>query len=362
MSDIAAGYTFVDGEKGITASKLNNIVAGAVIQPSFVTGQPASSTLDPTDNLLEVKSGGTYARITGSQLISSVGSQVDVTSQITAVRLRSFSAVGNGTFEVAQRNCGTALSNPAQDTMLEDRWAAGNNGSLNPLFQRILVSPIGAGAGVVVPGTNYAITTALERITAQTQKTSLAATDLVYLQQRIEGPAFRELMNDVHSVSLLVRSSVANLKFGLSLRDPSASRSLTKLCTLGAASTITLITLPNLPLWPSAGTFTAAVGANAYNLAIAVAAGSTFTSPANDTWQNGNFIGALGQDNLLATASATFEVFFVQHEPGSQCTTLLDVPFGQNLDGPMGCTRYFQKTYDYATKPGTVTGNGAMSP
>src|SRR6516162_4998461 len=134
---------------------------------------------------------------------------------------------------------------------------------------------------------------------------------------------FSELIRDVSSVSLLVRSTVANLKFGLALRDPTGSRSLTKLCTLGAANTITLITLPNLPVWPSAGTFTAQAGSIGYLLSICVASGSTSLSPANDTWQNGNFVAAVGQDNLAATASGVFEAFVIQHSPGSN-TDLID--------------------------------------
>src|SRR5262245_18795446 len=113
MADIATGYAFTDGEKGITSTKLNNVVGLAVIQPDFVLNKPTSATLDPTDQLLELKSTNTYARITGSLLISSVGSQVDVTSQITAVRLRSFSAIGNPNFEVDQVSAGTLVTNPA---------------------------------------------------------------------------------------------------------------------------------------------------------------------------------------------------------------------------------------------------------
>ena len=57
---------------------------------------------------------------------------------------------------------------------------------------------------------------------------------------------FRELAGDVHSVSLLVRSSVAGLKFGLILRDsPTTTKTLAKLCTIPSSGTWTLIQLPN---------------------------------------------------------------------------------------------------------------------
>jgi len=275
-------------------------------------------------------------------------------SQITAVRLRSFSSVGNPNGEVTQRNCRTAVNVSAGTNFIEDRWVLGCGGTLTAQGQGFQ-SGLGATAGVSIPGTSYAITTAFLRITSTTTKASLAAGDSIYLQQSIEGPMFRELMNDVTSLSILCRSTVANLKFGIALRDPTGSRSLTKLCTLGAANTITAFQLPNLPIWPSAGTFTAQVGSVGYLLSICVASGSTMTSPANDTWQSGNFFAATGQDNLAATASGVFEVFVVQHCPGSN-TDLMDKPFSQNYDE---CLRYYSQTYAYGTKAGTATFNGS---
>jgi hypothetical protein len=280
----------------------------------------------------------------------------DPTPAITSVRLRSFNAIGNPNFEVAQRNIRNAVNVSAGSAFIEDRWQLGCGGTLTAQCQGFQ-SGLGAGSGVTLPGTSFVITTSFLRITSTTTKASLAAADSIYLQQYIEGPMFRELMSDVSSVSLLVRSTVANLKFGLALRDPTGSRSLTKLCTLGAANTITLITLPNLPVWPSAGTFTAQAGSIGYLLSICVASGSTSLSPANDTWQNGNFVAAVGQDNLAATASGVFEAFVIQHSPGSN-TDLIDKPFSQNYDE---CLRYYQKTYDYGQPVGTVTSSGIKS-
>ena len=155
---------------------------------------------------------------------------------------------------------------------------------------------------------------------------------------------------------MLVRSSVANLKFGLALRSPDATRSLTKLCTLPSANTWTLIPLANLPIW-SGGNFNTATGVSGYSIDINLAAGASYLSPANDTWQNGNFIGAVGQDNFAAQAvNSTFDIAFVQHEPGASCTTLIDCPFPQNLEE---CERYYQKTYQFGDKPGTANANGA---
>jgi hypothetical protein len=356
MSDLTTTQIFATGEEDITATKMNKIIGGAMIQPDFYANKPTASSVNPTDQLL-ILSGGAYAQAPFSTVVNSVGASMG--PQITAVRLRSFNAIGNPTFEVAQRNVRGTLVNPAQGTLIEDRWACGNLGSLNPSFGSPQTA-LTAGSGVVVPGVsgNFIITTAFVRITVGTQKVSLAAGDGNYLFQTVEGPRFRELMSDVHSCQLLVRSSVANLKFGLSIRDAGNTRSLTKLCQLGAANTITSIQLPNLPVFPSAGNFTAAVGSASYTLSIVTAAGSTFASPANDTFQTGNFLGALGQDNFMANAvGSTFEVFFVQHEPGATATTPIDCPFTQNYDD---CQRYFAKSYDYDTAIGSASAQPGM--
>jgi hypothetical protein len=272
-------------------------------------------------------------------------------SSIWSMRLRSYNAVGNPNFEVDQRQPGT--SGPISGGMI-DRWVSIKTGmaSATGTIQQL---PAGL-PDLCIPGTNFRISRAFLRVTLTAQQASLAAGDQLYLHQEIEGPNWRELSNDVHSVALLVRSSVAGLKFGLTLRDPvSVSQSLTKLCTITSANTWTLIQLPNIPVWPS-GNFQPAPGISGYRLDIVLSAGSTFTATANDVWQSGNFLGALGQSNFAASpVNSTFDIGFLQHEPGSLCTTFQDKPFSQNLTE---CLRYYDKSYSYAVKPGTVTSPG----
>jgi hypothetical protein len=346
MSDLVAGYTFVDGEKGITATKLNNVVAGAVIQPSFYSAKPSSATLDPTDQLLELKNTGAYAQITGSQLITSVSNQVDVTSQITAVRLRSFNACGNPNFEVDQRITGGTM--PANGTIwVQDRWLGYNNTGVQPYWATA------TGQAIDLPGTNFRISQGLSNFSTQSaSKPTLAASDQLLIQSTVEGPLMRELMDDVHSVSILVQTNVAGgLKFAMALRDSGGTRSLVKLCTIPTPNVMTLIQLPNIPIWASGGGWSEAVGVAGYTITICLAAGSSMITPANDTFQAGNFVGAIGMDNILSKpANSSLQIAFVQHEPGAKCTTLIDKPFSANLDE---CLRYYDKSYDYGTKAGT---------
>ena len=343
MADIVTSRVFVDGEKGITAAKLNDITASSVIQPAFYTSKPTAGTADPTDIALILKSGA-YAQVPVSTLGGSA-----TQAQIWSTRLRSYNAIGNPNFGVIQRNFAGLLTNPVSGTFIEDRWQRNGAGTYTFTAQFLGATT----PDVAVPGTSFRITNRFLRTTLTAVQASLGVSDHLTYYQSVEGPNLIELQTDVHSVSLLVRSSVANLNFGLSLRDPPTStRSLTKLCTIPTANVWTLIQLPNLPVWPS-GNFTTGPGGLGYVLGICLAAGTSLTSPANDTWQNGSFLGAIGQSNFAASPlNSTFDIAFVQHEPGAICTTLMDKPFLQNLDE---CLRYYQKSYQYGNAAGSAT-------
>jgi hypothetical protein len=297
---------------------------------------------------------GPTAVSTDTGNIATIGSDSKILvpqSQIWSVRLRSINILGNSTFEVDSRNAGTALINPGVGFSM-DRWQTLRSGTLTVNTQQVSLGT-GVGGGILLPGTSFVISQYCLRITLSAQQTTLGAGDYLLLQQHVEGPMWRELMGDVHSLQILVRSSVAGLRFGMALNDTPTLRSLTKLSPAGlAANTWTLIPFPNLPVWPSGGNFTNAPGAESYILRIVLAVGSNSMSPANDAWQNINAFGAVGQSNFAASpVNSTFDLAFISHEPGAQCSTPMDCPFTKNYDD---CLRYFQKSYDYGTAVGSV--------
>jgi hypothetical protein len=307
-------------------------------QASHVTGSdqiPLASS--STKGLMNQTSGNT------TDFIDGTNNNQPLQPVIWSVRLRSFNAIGNPTFEVDQKNVGNTIANPVA---LLDRWGFNKAGTMTVTGGQILPSVL-----PVVPGTNFLISRAALMIQLTTQQATLGASDYVFINQVIEGPSFRELSQDVHSLSLLVYSSVANLKFAVALRDPASAKSLVKLCTIPNASTWTLIPLPNIPVWISGGNFSSAPGVAGYQLSICLATGTTFIAPAADTWQNGNFIGVPGMDNFVSKpVNSQFIVAFVQHEPGALCTTLIDCPFSQNLDNSL---EYFCKSQDYGIANGS---------
>jgi hypothetical protein len=299
---------------------------------------PASAS---TVGLLNKLSGNTTDFVDGTNTCQNLVNAVQPTIWIAR---RSFNAIGNPTLEVDQRNVGGPI--PGNGFSV-DRWVTNYSPTMNT-WNGQQTSGL-----ITVPGTNFAITNKFLRLTNGGVVTPVPAAGFLYHQQSVEGPMLREIINDIHSVQALVRCSQAGFKFSVILQTPAPIYSLTALCTIPNANTWTLITIQNLPLWTGSGGSVLTPGGLGYYLIISLAAGSTYTSPSNLTWLNGNFTGASGQSNFLATNGTTFDIAFVQHEPGPVCSGLMDKPFSQNYDE---CLRYYCKSYDYAVKPGTVTG------
>jgi len=69
-------------------------------------------------------------------------------------------------------------------------------------------------------------------------------------------------------------------------------------------------------------------------------------------WVGSLALGATGQTNVVATNAATWQITGVQLEVGDTATDFEHRTFGDDL---ARCERYFYKTYEYATKPGTAS-------
>src|SRR5215831_17791794 len=266
--DITQGYTFVPAEKNIDAPKMNAIVGQASINPVFVSGQVQASSTAAGDYFLLYKANGTLAKILYDDLASSLAAATGFQQQVWAVRLRSFNAIGNPNFEVDQRNAGTAVG---MNQLAQDRWAFYKTGMTTAGWTAGQQTPT---SRIQVPGTSFSISRTFIRLTLTTPQSTLAAGDFTYGIHQVEGPSFRELQDDVHSLQLLVRSSVAPVSFGVALTDQAPpTRTLTKLCTIPVANTWTLIQLPNLPIWPPTGNFQSDAGVAGYQLRFLFACG-----------------------------------------------------------------------------------------
>lgn len=257
---------------------------------------------------------------------------------IWAVRSNSFNAIQNANFEIDQTATPTKNA-PANNTRICDRWII-----FGPLAPNVNTSRA-AISGSYFPSFINGI-----KIAVGTAKASLAATDYVMLQQIVEGSQFREIFSGSHSFTIVACNNAAGtFKLGLSIADSGRATTLTYLLTLlPYSNTAQTIQIPNLAPFPTSLANVGTPGTVGYQLGICLAAGTTYTAPSNGTWNSGNFYGAQGQDNVLATVNNGITLFFVQHEVGSDCSPLIDVDWQTNYDR---CLRFYQKSLAYATAP-----------
>jgi len=156
------------------------------------------------------------------------------------------------------------------------------------------------------------------------------------------------------TVSFWVRSSVTGT-FGVGFRNSAFDLSYWTTYTVNAANTweqksVTIAA-------PTSGTFGTG---NSYglNAIFSLGCGSTNKATSNNSWNAGGKLGAVGETDLIATTGATFYITGVQLEVGTVATSFDYRSYGTEL---ALCQRYFAKTYDTATVPGTATSAGAIS-
>lgn len=264
-------------------------------------------------------------------------------------RSRSFNAIGNPTFEIDQRNVGGAT---AVNFGL-DRWTLGSGGSPTPTW---VVSQKQVATPVVWPGTSTVVSRSALQITLTTAQASVGTNQLLWYSTTVEGPSLRPLVGNVHSISMLVNSSVAPFSFPVALNDIANNNYIVYLVTVSTANTWTLITIPNIPVWPSGGTWSPLPGVGGYVFSIGLAVGSarSVSTAGIGQWLTvGPKYGAQGATVWTSfPTGTTFQIGYVQHEPGAECTSFMDLDFQTNLTQ---CQRYFAKSIGY----GAVVPNGS---
>lgn len=341
-----AGTTGAQGPKGDPGAT-GTAGATGTTGPQGPAG-PVGPTAVSTD-------AGNLAVLGSDQLISVPA------STIWSARLRSLNVIGNPNFEIDQANVNAGYGYTGSTPTIvrqSDRWFVYAKTTGAALMSATTITS--ATTAINVPGTSFGITRGGLQCQVNTTQATLAAGDYFYLQQTVEGSALRELINDNHSISILCQSTLPSFTFAVALRTVTGTAySLVLPCVTSATpNTPTLITFPNLPIWTSSGTFSLSPGVAGYTFSVCLGAGSSNQAPSTGSWVPGNFVGYAGQQNSFATAGA-FTLRFVQHEPGSLCTTLIDKPFTQNYDE---CLRYYCKSQPYTLKPpGTSAGSATTS-
>ena len=187
---------------------------------------------------------------------------------------------------------------------------------------------------------------------------SLSASDYLYIEQNIEGQFLQYLKKGTSSaesttLSFWVRSNKTGTYIA-SIKDNDNTRMINQSYTISSADTWEKKTIT------FAGDTTGTLGndnATSFRLILWLAAGSDYTSGTLSTsWEsqtNANL--AVGQVNLADSSSNEWYITGVQLEAGTSASDFEFLPKDVNLTR---CQRYFQKSYDLDTTPGTATDTG----
>ena len=258
----------------------------------------------------------------------------------------------NGDMSIAQRGTSaTALGNGDNGYHTCDRWRFFESGAPTAEFTMSQSTDVPSGQG-------FATSLKLDCTTAQT---SLASSDVIRIEQRIEGQNLQYLKKgtaNAESVtcSFWVKSSKTGT-FIVELNDSDNLRQISKSYTINSANTWEKKTITYDG--DTTGTLDNDSN-NSIRFEMFLLAGTDFTSGTlATTWQaNDDADRAVGQVNLADSTSNEWYITGIQLETGQVASDFEFLPKDVNLNR---CSRYFQKSYALGAFAGTTTNTGMIS-
>lgn len=279
-------------------------------------------------------------------------------SQSTGLRWGATYAAGknrviNGSMEIDQRNSGASVSATAGGQYFLDRW--------NTLISASSKFTVQQNAGSVTTPTQFPKYLGVTSSTAW----SVGVNDYATLNQMIEGYNVSDFglgtaSAKTFTLSFWVRSSLTGTFGGLmsnAITAASATRCYPFTYSISAANTweqktITLTGETTSTEW-------ATTNGKGLTVQFSLAAGTNKVTTAN-AWATGEYFGATGQTNILATNGATWYVTGVQVELGSVATQFTRA--GGTFQGELvACQRYYRRFTGVASGNGYFIIPGAMA-
>jgi len=258
-------------------------------------------------------------------------------SQYTGFKSR----IINGAMVFDQRNAGASVTATGSNYSL-DRWQMLASASSKFTVQQSLTVPAGFTKSLLV---------------TSSATTSLGATDYYLITQKIEGFNTADLGwgaagASAVTVSFWVRSSLTGT-FGFVLRNSAGNRLYPASYTINSANTFEYKTVTIAG--DTTGTWLTDNNVG-IEIDFGLGVGSTYSNTAG-TWTTGG-LGVTGATSVVGTNGATFYITGVQLEKGSTATSFDYRPYGTELQL---CMRYYEKTYEIGTVPGTATSLGVAT-
>jgi hypothetical protein len=255
----------------------------------------------------------------------------------------------NPFMEIDQANEGASVTLTSSNTYIVDQWQTTlNSASAVATAQRVADGPL------TFPNSL--------KITVSTGA-SVGSSEYLFVNQPIEANNLTEIALGTASAQTLaltfwVKSSIGSYTMCGSLRNAAGTRSYPFNVSITSSATwekkTVIIPGDVTGTWVTTGT------AKGMSVCLTAAVGSTFQGTAN-TWAASNLLGTSSCTNtILTTNGATFQLTGVKLE-----VSPVPTPYGRRnfTDEVVRCQRYYNKTYDLGTAPGTNVGaDGTIRP
>ena len=308
---------------GTTITLANAATAGDLVTIEYYT-------LTSLTNALPLTGGTVTGSTTFNSTVTVNGAAV---SGFTGMKNR----IINGNMVIDQRNAGAAVTITTDNTFTLDRWSTAATAASKFSVQQSTT----AATGFI----NSLLATSLTAY-------SVAAGDIFALKHTIEGLNVADLgwgtaSAQTVTISFWVRSSLTGT-FGGALQNGAQNRSYPFSFTISAANTFEYKTV--IIAGDTSGTWLTTNGKGLL-LWINLGTGSTGSGTAG-AWAGATYWAPTGATSVVGTNGATFYITGVQLERGSNATSFEFIDYGRQL---AQCQRYYEKTHDTGTAPGTNT-------
>ncbi|APU03188.1 tail fiber protein [Ralstonia phage phiAp1] len=288
----------------------------------------------------------------GGNKITNVGTPTALTDVSTlgtvATLNRGIELILNGTGAI-QQEFNTPILNGSNTMCFADLWYT--IGSAGAAFS--WNSEVGGGLGVSLWEDKAIV------LTTNTPKATLAAGDYAFACQPIEGTFLQRLKYGTASargswVQFRAKATIP-CTITLAVRNRSSTRSYCIPFNITTTAATYSAFIPG-DTDTTFGNWGTATQAECY-FVFTFAAGSTFTAPAANSWQSGNYLAAPGQTNMLSATTQRVSFSDVSWRDSDQ---LIPFVLPRRDEERRRCQRYYWSTYNAWDQRGTITQSGSV--
>lgn len=235
-----------------------------------------------------------------------------------------------------QQETTTPISGTASSAYFADQWNVNSSGTTF-----VIQAGVATGGGVSEFDPSYIF------VKTTTIKSSLAAADVVNVEQPYEGLRVRRLLyGGATARGSWVRfraSATAPGTASFYVQNSARNRSFVQSFPVTTTPTLIAIFVPGdtTGTWPADNTRAAITG-------WCFASGATAQTATLGAWQAGNFNAATTQSNMLDTLNRQLNISDVMWSPSVVLLPFEPIDWDQEL---RKCQRYWEKSFSYATAP-----------